>query len=153
MNEEEVICKGPGKKSRCKAQLLIGLFIDRIERKTALTLCAMAMMGLGIAFGASTLPLWLMATGLFFNMAGTMFQTILVIYAAEIIETGQRGRATSWSWASRGAAAAIVPLVLLPLLQCSGPNVMFAFIGVTLAMAIAILGFFGPRGEAGRSIR
>lgn len=28
---EEVICKGPGKKSICKAQLLIGLFIDRLQ--------------------------------------------------------------------------------------------------------------------------
>lgn len=133
--------------------IIAGLVIDRIERKTALLICAAAMAVLGLVFGGADLPLWLVTTGLLFNLLIAIFLPVLVIYAAELFPTGQRARATSWAWAARGIGSALTPLALLPLLKSSGPLAMFAVMGATLAAFAALLALFGPRGEAGRAIR
>lgn len=133
--------------------VLAALFIDRVERKTVLIVCAIAMAVLGFAFALADLPIWLMATGLVFNMVIAIFLPILVIYAAELFPTAQRARTTSWSWASRGIGATLVPLALLPLLQSAGTIAMFAAMAVTLVAFAAIVAVFGPVGAAGRPVQ
>ncbi len=133
--------------------LLAALFIDRLERRTALVVCAAAMIIVGFAFSSTATPIGLMASGLIFNMMSAILLAVLVIYAAELFRTEERARATSWPWASRGFGAILVPIALLPLLQSHGPIVMFAVVGVSLLALIVMLLAFGAQGAAGRSVR
>ncbi len=132
--------------------IVAGLFIDKIERKVTLILCAVSMAALCLAFGATNVPVWLMTTGLCFNMVSTVFQSVLVIYAAEVFSTAERARATSWSWASRGAGSVLAPLALLPLLQSHGDQTMFVIMAATLGLTVVALAVFGERGAACRPI-
>ncbi|MDX8530830.1 MFS transporter [Mesorhizobium sp. VK25A] len=131
--------------------ILCGFVIDVLERKTTLVACAVAMAILGMGYGFALQPVWLMGLGLAFNMVIAIFLPVVVIYAAELFPTARRGRATSWSWASRGIGATLVPLTLLPLLQSVGPVPMFAVVTGTLVLFSIIVQLFGPAGAAGRS--
>ena len=132
---------------------LIGsVVIDRIHRRTALVLNALAMAAIGIVFGATGLPFWLMTTGLVFNLLTSLFLPVLVLYASEMFPTAQRAGAVSWSWAANRVGSALVPLALLPLLHTAGPLAMFVVIAGTLGLFVALLLFFGPKGQAGRPV-
>ncbi|WP_119387951.1 MFS transporter [Taklimakanibacter lacteus] len=133
--------------------IVAGFAIDRIERRTALIVSAIAMATLGFTFGVSQSPAWLMASGLAYNMVIAIFMPTLVIYAAELFPTAQRARATSWSWAIRGIGATLTPLILLPLLQSSGTVAMFCAIAASLFVFVAALTIWGPPGVAGQAIR
>jgi putative MFS transporter len=128
-------------------------FIDRLDRRYALAIAAIAMAVIGLAFGATDSPLWLTTTGLVFSLLTSLFLPVLVLYAAEMFTTPRRAGATSWAWAANRVGSAIVPLALLPLLKAAGPVPMFAVIGVTLVGFTAMVLVFGPRGPAGRTLR
>ena len=132
--------------------LIGGLFIDRIQRRTALVLNAVAMAAIGLIFGATDFPIWLMITGLLFNLLTSLFLPILILYASEMFPAAQRAGAVSWSWASNRVGSALVPLVLLPLLHGAGPVAMFTVIAGTLAAFVALLLFVGPKGQAGDAV-
>jgi putative MFS transporter len=132
--------------------LIGGLVIDRIQRRTALVLNAVAMAVVGLVFGATDLPLWLMVTGLLFNLLTSFFLPVLILYASEMFPTAQRAGAVSWSWAANRVGSALVPLLLLPLLHGAGAVAMFAVIATTLAGFVTLLLLVGPKGQAGRAV-
>lgn len=129
--------------------ILAAIFIDKLTRKTTLIASAALMICLGFLFGSTDVPALLMTTGVLFNVVIAIFVPALVIYAAEIIPTAQRARSTSWSWASRGIGASLVPVMLLPLLQSNGPVMVFSAMGATLVMFAFLVVVFGPEGAAG----
>lgn len=129
-----------------------GFVVDRVERRTALIVIAIAMGALGIIFALVTDPVSLMATGLLFNLLVNLFTPVIVLYAAELFTTDRRAQGASWGWASNRFASALVPLALLPLLHAQGPLAMFIVIAGTLLAFVAVVAIFGPRGEAGRAV-
>lgn len=132
---------------------IIGSFVvDKVERRTALIVLAIAMGALGIVFALVSDPLSLMGTGLLFNLLVNLFTPVIVLYAAELFTTDRRAQGASWGWASNRFASALVPLALLPLLHAQGPLAMFVVIAGTLLAFVAVVAIFGPRGEAGRAV-
>lgn len=129
-----------------------GFVVDRVERRTALIVIAIAMGVLGIVFALVTDPIPLMTTGLLFNLLVNLFTPVIVLYAAELFTTDRRAQGASWGWASNRFASALVPLALLPLLHAQGPLAMFIVIAGTLLAFVAVVAIFGPRGEAGRAV-
>ena len=129
-----------------------GFVVDRVERRTALIVLAIAMGVVGIVFGVVANPIALMTTGLVFNLLVNLFTPVIVLYAAELFTTDRRAQGTSWGWASNRVGSALVPLALLPLLHAQGPLYMFVVIAGTLAGFVALIWIFGPRGEAGRAV-
>lgn len=129
-----------------------GFVVDRVERRTALIVIAIAMGALGIVFALVTDPISLMTTGLLFNLLVNLFTPVIVLYAAELFTTDRRAQGASWGWASNRFASALVPLALLPLLHSQGPLAMFIVIAGTLAAFVVVVAIFGPRGEAGRAV-
>lgn len=129
-----------------------GFFVDRVERRTALIVLAVAMGALGIIFALVADPIPLMATGLIFNLVVNLFTPVIVLYAAELFTTDRRAQGASWGWASNRFGSALVPLALLPLLHAQGPLAMFIVIAGTLLAFVAVVAIFGPRGEAGRAV-
>jgi putative MFS transporter len=129
-----------------------GFVVDRVERRTALIVIAIAMGALGIVFALVTDPISLMTTGLLFNLLVNLFTPVIVLYAAELFTTDRRAQGASWGWASNRFASALVPLALLPLLHAQGPLAMFIVIAGTLLAFVVVVALFGPRGEAGRAV-
>lgn len=129
-----------------------GFFVDRVERRTALIVLAVAMGALGIIFALVSDPIPLMATGLIFNLVVNLFTPVIVLYAAELFTTDRRAQGASWGWASNRFGSALVPLALLPLLHAQGPLAMFIVIAGTLLAFVAVVAIFGSRGEAGRAV-
>ncbi|HEV2573103.1 MAG TPA: MFS transporter [Beijerinckiaceae bacterium] len=132
--------------------LAVGFGVDKVERKTVLILCALLLMALGMLFGLQNNAGVLVSAGIAFNLLSAIFVPVLVLYAAEIVPTAQRARATSWAWAARGIGASLAPLLLVPLLKTWGSLTMFSVISVTLVGFILLL-LLGPRGAAGQVIR
>lgn len=126
--------------------LLGATFVDRIERRTTLALCAGTMAIVGLLFAASDAPALLMATGTAFNLIASIYIGALSIYGAELFPTALRATASSGAWAVNRIASALVPVALLPLLKSSGPVAMLAVIAVALCASVALILAFGQRG-------
>ncbi|WP_457105396.1 MFS transporter [Methylobacterium sp. P5_C11] len=131
--------------------LLTALAIDRLERRACLTALAAAMAGLGTAFAASGTFLTLVLIGIAFNTAAATYGSILAVYATELLPTPLRASAMTCAWAGGRAAAALAPIILLPILSAYGPHAMFAVITFVLGASAALL-LTGPRGLSGSAV-
>lgn len=132
--------------------LLGTLFVDRLERRVTLVLCAIVMAALGVAFAGLDAPVLLMATGLGFTLVGSIYITTLNVYAAEVFPTAWRATVSSGAWGVNRIAAALVPLALLPLLKTSGAIAMFTVVAAVLVTSALLLVAFGPRQASGRPV-
>lgn len=115
--------------------LLTALVIDRLERRACLTALAAAMAALGTAFAASGTFLTLVLVGIAFNTAAATYGSVLAVYATELLPTPLRASAMTCAWAGGRVAAALAPLILLPVLSAYGPHAMFAVITIVLGPA------------------
>ncbi|MBA9061256.1 putative MFS transporter [Methylobacterium fujisawaense] len=131
--------------------LLTALVIDRLERRACLTALAAAMAALGTAFAASGTFLTLVLVGIAFNTAAATYGSVLAVYATELLPTPLRASAMTCAWAGGRVAAALAPLILLPVLSAYGPHAMFAVITIVLGASAALL-LAGPRGLSGRAV-
>ena len=122
-------------------------FVDRIERRLALALCAIVMAALGIAFalGTGLTPLILLGTG--FNLASAVYSAVLALYGAELFPTRLRATATAGAWGIGRVVSMLVPILLLPLLGSQGPLAMFGVIATALLLSAALV-LAGPPGLA-----
>jgi putative MFS transporter len=133
--------------------VLLGMtFIDRVERRTTLALCAIVMAAAGLAFAASGAPLPLMAAGIAFNLVGSIYIAALSIYGAELFPTALRATASSAAWAVNRVTSALVPLALLPLLKSAGALAMLGVIAAALCASAMLVLAFGQRGLSGKPV-
>ncbi len=135
------------------AGAMLGSFvIDKVERRTALTVVTVLMLIAGAVFGATEDTLVIYVSGTIFNLLGASYGPMLSIYASELFPTALRARSTATAWAANRLGSAIAPLVLLPLLGQYGLMIVLISIGATLAVNLALVLIFGPRGLAGRPL-
>jgi MFS transporter, putative metabolite:H+ symporter len=127
-------------------------FVDQIERRSALILCAGAMAALALFFAAATDfgPLTLL--GLAFNLASALYSAILALYGAELFPTAFRAFGTSIAWALGRIVSGIVPIVLLFLLGAFGALPVCGVIAAAMLVSLLIVLRVGPPGLAGRPI-
>jgi len=127
-------------------------FIDRIERRTTLLLSATAMAVTGVWFAIANAPWLLMATGMAFNLVGSIYVGALSIYGAELFPTALRATVSSTAWAVNRITSALVPLALLPLLKSAGALAMTAAIALALCVSAALILAFDERGLSGKPV-
>lgn len=132
--------------------LAASLAIDRIERRTAVVLCAGIMAVAGMVFGVTTAPAALLAAGIVFNLVSAVYISTASVYTAELFPTRLRASITASGWAVNRVSSTLVPLALLPLLKTGGPVAMLAVIAAILVAIGVMLMAFGPRGLAGRPV-
>ncbi|SFL37310.1 MFS transporter [Methylobacterium pseudosasicola] len=131
--------------------LLTATVIDRLERRACLVALAAAMVILGTAFAIGETFETLVLIGLAFNTAAAIYGGLLAVYATELLSTALRASALTCAWAGGRVAAALTPIVLLPVLAGYGIHAMFAVLTATLvASGALVLG--GPRGRSGRPV-
>jgi putative MFS transporter len=127
-------------------------FVDHIERRVALILCAAAMTALGLAFAGDQALTPLILLGFAFNLASAVYSAVLSLYGAELFPTQLRALATSAGWGAGRVVSALVPIVLLPLLATQGPLAMFALVAAALLASLLLILFAGPPGLAKRPV-
>ncbi len=131
--------------------LVASTIADRIDRRLAMGTCALAMLACGIAFifGSGTTSL-VVAMALF-NLAISLYVTLLTTYGAELFPTGSRASATAGAWALNRLGAALGPLLLVPMLRSAGPATMFAVVAASLVATLAVLAA-APRGRQRQAV-
>ena len=127
-------------------------FIDRLERRTAVVLCASLMAFTVLVFAASTTPTVMISSNVAFGVLSGMFVPALSVYVAELFPARIRSSAISATWALNRIGSALGLLVLLPMIQGSGTILAFELMAGTLVAGIAIVIIFGPPGLAQRSV-
>jgi putative MFS transporter len=132
--------------------IVAALFIDRVERRTAIVLCAASMALAAIMFALSRTASGLIAASLAFSTFAALYVPFLSIYAAELFPTRSRSAATSVTWGINRVAASLGPLVLLPLLHTRGVPAMSIVMAATLVSTILVILAWSPSGLAGRAI-
>lgn len=132
--------------------VLTALFVDRIERRTAIVLCALLMALTALVFAANTNQILLIGSSVAFGILSGMFNPVLSVYVAELFSTRIRSSATSGTWAFNRIGSTLAILVLLPILRQRGVILAFDIMTGSLIAGIAIILIFGPPGLARRSI-
>ena len=132
--------------------MFAAFFIDHLERRTAIVLCASLMALTALIFATGTTPIFMIGSNVAFGVFSGMFVPALSIYIAELFPTRIRSSATSATWALNRIGSALALLVLIPMLRGSRSILVFDILAGTLIAGIAIILIFGPPGLARRSV-
>ncbi|WP_433658407.1 MFS transporter [Nocardia sp. CA-128927] len=119
--------------------------IERIERKYLVMGTATLMALFGLTFGfATSVPLILLSGGLF-TIASNVFSDAIHAYLPESFPTAVRGTASGATYSLSKVSTALLPFLLLPLLdRPNGPGLVFSVITVALLAMVALVGVWGP---------
>lgn len=133
------------------ASLVTGAFVDRLERRTTLGVCAALMLAAVVVFALARSPAWVGGSLVIFGVAAAIYVTALTMYAAEIFPARAMTFATSFAWSCNRGAAVVVPIALLAMI--TPQDSLRSLLPVCIAMVLSmVLVGFGPRGAAGRVV-
>lgn len=119
--------------------------IERMERKYLVLASTAAMAVFGLVFGfATAVPLILLSGGLF-TLASNVFSDAMHTYLPESFPTSVRGTASGATYSLSKLSTAILPFVLLPMLDRHGPGAVFTVITAALVIMFALIIVWGPR--------
>jgi len=131
--------------------LLASTVMDRFDRRLAMAACALAMLACGAAFVFSSGTTALIVAMALFNLAISLYVTLLTVYGAELFPTRSRASATAGAWALNRTGAALGPLLLVPMLRDAGPAAMFAVVAASLVATLLLLSL-APRGRERQAV-
>ncbi|HSI48799.1 MAG TPA: MFS transporter [Ideonella sp.] len=131
--------------------LLASTVMDRFDRRLSMAACAVAMLACGAAFVFSSGTTALIVAMALFNLAISLYVTLLTVYGAELFPTRSRASATAGAWALNRTGAALGPLLLVPMLRDAGPAAMFAVVAASLVATLVLLSL-APRGRERRAV-
>ncbi|QIS13793.1 MFS transporter [Nocardia arthritidis] len=118
--------------------------MERVERKYLVMATAMLMAVFGLLFGyATSVPLILVAGG-GFTLASNVFSDAIHAYLPESFPTAVRGTASGATYSMSKVSTAVLPFVLLPLLDNHGSGPVFAVITAALTAMTALIAVWGP---------
>ena len=117
--------------------------IDRLDRRWAMSLCAIGMFVAGTVFDVASQPIWLVASSFTLLLCASLYIPMINVYASELFPPAVRARAVSRAWTMNRIGAAAAPIVLIPILATGGPTVMFGMMGLALGMSVLVL-LFSP---------
>ncbi|HJP72860.1 MAG TPA: MFS transporter [Pseudonocardiaceae bacterium] len=119
--------------------------VERFERKYLVVGSVLLMAVFGIAFGLSTSMPLIVGFGFLYTTVSNVFSNAYHIYQAEIFPTPLRSTAASGTYSLSRLATAAMPFVLIPLLDKSGPAVLFVVIALALVLVATDIAVLGPR--------
>ena len=125
--------------------LLSLLFVERMERRRLIVSSALLMAILGLMLGYATTPVAIVTFGLLYTMTSNIFSNAYHIFQGEIFPTSIRATATGSAYGLSRLSSALMPFVLLPVLQRFGAGIMFATIAAAMLVVIADIGLLAPR--------
>ena len=103
----------------------------------------MAVFGLGL--GYARIPVTIMMLGFAYTVTSNIFSNAFHVLQGEVFPTALRARAAGATYGLSRLSSAMMPFVLLPVLQHYGPDVMFAVIALAMVVVNIDIGFLAPR--------
>jgi putative MFS transporter len=120
-------------------------FVERLERKFLIIGAAIGMALFGLAFGLSHAMAPILIFGFLYTATSNVFSNSYHIYQGEIFPTGLRSTAASGTYALSRLTTAVMPFVLVPLLNKGGPGALFAVVCGAMAVVALDVALLGPR--------
>jgi MFS transporter, putative metabolite:H+ symporter len=125
--------------------------IERVERRALIIGSAAAMIVLGLVFGFSSGEALILIAGFLYTVASNVFSNAYHVYQSELYPTSLRATGAGSAYSLSRLATAVMPFVLIPLLNDDGSSAVFIVIGIAMALVIANVAAFGPK-TTGRSL-
>jgi putative MFS transporter len=125
--------------------LLSLLFVERMERRWLIVGSALFMAIFGLMLGYATTATAIVSFGLLYTITSNIFSNAFHIFQGEIFPTSIRATATGSAYGLSRLSSALMPFVLIPVLQRFGAAVMFATIAGAMIIVIADIAWFAPR--------
>jgi MFS transporter, putative metabolite:H+ symporter len=119
--------------------------LERIERRTLIIGSALAMTVLGLAFGFSSGSTAILVAGFLYTAASNVFSNAYHVYQGELYPTRLRATGAGSAYSLSRLATAVMPFVLLPLLDNHGSGAVFVCIGAAMILLSVDIGLLGPR--------
>ncbi len=125
---------------------LVGaVFVERWERKWAISVLALGIAVFGLAFAFSRSPMLIVINGGLVTLLSNWFSAVFHPYQMEIFPTRLRATAGGFAYAwSRFSVAVSAPLIGF-ILEGTGVVGVFAVIAAAMVLITIIIGAFGPR--------
>jgi len=124
--------------------LLSLIFVERFDRRWLIVGSAFLMAAFGVLLGYSTTPFVIMMLGILYTITSNIFSNAYHIFQGEIFPTSIRATATGFAYGLSRLSSALMPFVLLPVLQRFGATMMFAIVAGAMILVIADIGLFAP---------
>jgi putative MFS transporter len=125
--------------------LLSDPIIERIERRTLIVLGAAGMVVFGLAFGFAGNTAVILLSGFCYTAVSNLFSNAYHVYQGELYPTRLRATGAGSAYSLSRLATAVMPFVLLPLLDNHGAGAVFTFVGIAMAVLAVDIQFLGPR--------
>lgn len=133
------------------SSILASFVIDRFERRLALIVFSLGMIGSAALFAASSDPVPVMVAAILFQVFSLLHVPTLTIYGAELFPTRYRARTSTAAWSINRLASAIAPLILLPMMKSLGIWPMVSLVLGALVLGILLVAV-APNGRAGQTV-
>jgi putative MFS transporter len=118
--------------------------IERVDRKWLIVGSALLMSVLGIGMGYSTSSTAIVVLGFLYTSVSNVFSNGLHILQVEIFPTAVRATAAGACYGLSRLSSAMMPFVLLPVLQQRGAGPMFVVVAAALWIVMIDVAFFAP---------
>lgn len=119
--------------------------MERFERKHLVMGTATLMALFGLVFGFATSVPLILLSGALFTVTSNVFSDAIHAYLPESFPTAVRGTASGATYSLSKVSTALLPFLLLPLLdRPGGPGLVFSVITVALLAMVTLVGIWGP---------
>ena len=115
------------------------------ERKYLVMATIGAMAAFGLLFATVENTVLIVAFGFLTTATSNVFSNCYHVYQAEIFPTDVRATAVGWTYSLSRLSSAVLPFVLIPVLDAYGATAMFTVVLVALAIAVVAIAWIGPR--------
>jgi MFS transporter, putative metabolite:H+ symporter len=115
------------------------------ERKYLVMATIAALAAFGLLFATVHTTALIVAFGFLTTATSNVFSNVYHVYQAEIFPTDVRATAVGWTYSLSRLSSAILPFVLIPVLDDYGAAAMFTVVLVALTIAVAAVAWIGPR--------
>jgi putative MFS transporter len=119
--------------------------VERFERKFLIIWAVVGMAAFGLLFGSAHAMAAILIFGFLYTATSNVFSNSYHIYQAEIFPTALRSTAASGTYALSRLATAVMPFVLVPVLNKAGVGALFAVVCAALAIVGINIAVLGPR--------
>jgi putative MFS transporter len=125
--------------------------VERVDRRWLIVASAFLMSVFGLALGYASAATVIVTMGFLYTAASNVFSNALHIFQVEIFPTFARATAAGTAYGMSRLSSAVMPFILLPVLERWGSTAMFAVIAAALLICIVDIALFAPS-TTGRSL-
>ncbi|MFC5951620.1 MFS transporter [Pseudonocardia lutea] len=125
--------------------------MERVERKTLVVAGAVGMIVLGLGFGYAENAVLIVVLGFAYTVVSNLFSNGFHVYMGELFPTTLRATGAGSAYSLSRLATAVMPFVLVPLLDTAGPTAVFVAIALAMVIVAVDVAVLGPR-TTGRSL-